>query len=380
MKRKNLIQKLILLMFFLLLALISTYPAFIGHTFRLTWDGQIHLIRFESIADAIKNKELPPIVNFMGYGNVGEVFNGMYPWLSGLMFIIPRVLLNSPMHALFIGFYLLNILTILNTYLLVRKLSKNYYIRLIGIVLYQLNAYHLTLMYSRNALGEALAYTFLPLVMLGCYLIWNNEKLGILYLALGMGMVINSHMISSILALLLIVVAELYRIISRKISLKEIYHIVSAGFLSIPLVAFTIINIGNIALKNRIATTWRGIGAIDMWETLQAMLQNDITEKSTIFNIGIMCFILLSILLVIAVTSKNNGKWKGYILGAGIVYILTLNVIPLPTKLSQSPVGVIQFTGRLLSIVMLLLTIGCVLFLKVNFDKINVKSSLFFYL
>ena len=378
MKRKNLIQKLILLIFFLLLALISTYPAFIGHTFRLTWDGQIHLIRFESVADAIKNKELPPIVNFMGYGNVGEVFNGMYPWLSGLIFIIPRVLLNSPMHALFIGFYLLNILTILNAYLLVRKLSKNYYIRLIGIVLYQLNAYHLTLMYSRNALGEALAYTFLPLVMLGCYLIWNNEKLGILYLALGMGMVTNSHMISSILALLLIVVAELYRIISRKISLKEIYHIVSAGFLSIPLVTFTIINIGNIALKNRIATTWRGIGAIDMWETLQAMLQNDITEKSTIFNIGIICFILLSILLVIAVTSKNNGKWKGYILGAGTVYILTLNVIPLPTKLSQSPVGVIQFTGRLLSIVMLLLTIGCVLFLKVNSDKINVKSSSIF--
>ena len=131
----------------------------------------------------------------MGYGNVGEVFNGMYPWLSGLVFIIPRVLVDSPMHALFISFYLLNIVTILNTYLLVRKLSKNYYIRLIGIVLYQLNTYHLTLMYSRNALGEALAYTFLPLVMLGCYLIWNNEKLGILYLALGMGMIINSHMI-----------------------------------------------------------------------------------------------------------------------------------------------------------------------------------------
>ena len=123
----------------------------------------------------------------MGYGNVGEVFNGMYPWLAGLVFIIPRALLSSPMHALFIGFYLLNILTILNTYLLVRKLSNNYYIRLIGVVLYQLNAYHLTLMYSRNALGEALAYAFLPLLMLGCHLIWNNKKIGILYLALGMG-------------------------------------------------------------------------------------------------------------------------------------------------------------------------------------------------
>ena len=378
MKRKNLIQKLILLIFFLLLALISTYPAFIGHTFRLTWDGQIHLIKFESVADAIKNKELPPIVNFMGYGNVGEVFNGMYPWLSGLVFIIPRALLSSPMHALFISFYLLNIVTILNTYLLVRKLSKNYYIRLIGIVLYQLNTYHLTLMYSRNALGEALAYTFLPLVMLGCYLIWNNEKLGILYLALGMGMIINSHMISSILAFLLIIIAEIYRIFTRKLSLKEIGYFISAGILTITVMIFTVANIANISLQNRIATTWRGLNSIDMWESLKAMLQNDITEKGTIFNIGIICFILLSILFGIAVVSKVDGGWKMYILGAGIVYILTLNVIPLPTKVSQSPVGVIQFTGRLLSIVMLLLTIGCVLFLKVNSDKINVKSSSIF--
>ena len=86
MKRSNLISKIMLALFFLVLAFISTYPAFMGHFFKLTMDGQIHLIRFESIADAIRNKELPPIVNFMGFGNVGEVFNGMYPWLS-LLFL-----------------------------------------------------------------------------------------------------------------------------------------------------------------------------------------------------------------------------------------------------------------------------------------------------
>ena len=378
MKRRNLIQRLILLMFFLVLAFISTYPAFIGHFFKLTMDGQIHLIRFESVADAIKNKELPPIVNFMGYGNVGEVFNGMYPWLSGLIFIIPRVLLSSPMHALFIGFYLLNILTILNTYLLVRKLSNNHYIRLIGVILYQLNAYHLTLMYSRNALGEALAYAFLPLTMLGCYLIWNNKKLGILYLALGMGMIINSHMISSILAFLLIIIAEIYRIFTRKLSLKEIGHFISAGILTIPIIIFTVANIANITLKNRIATTWRGINSIDMWESLKAMLQNDIADKSIIFNIGIICFVLLCILLVTSIVSKANGSWEKYILGAGIVYMLTLNVIPLPTSLPQTPVGIIQFTGRLLSIVMILLTVSCVLFLKENSNRVNTKSSFIF--
>ena len=378
MKRSNLISKFMLALFFLVLAFISTYPAFIGHFFKLTMDGQIHLIRFESVADAIKNKELPPIVNFMGYGNVGEVFNGMYPWLSGLVFIIPRVLLSSPMHALFIGFYLLNILTILNVYLLVRKLSNNYYIRLIGVILYQLNAYHLTLMYSRNALGEALAYAFLPLLMLGCYLIWNNKKIGILYLALGMGMIVNSHMISSILAFLLIIIAEIYRIFTRKLSLKEIGYFISAGILTIPIMIFTVANIANISLQNRIATTWRGINSIDMWESLKAMLQNDIADKSVIFNIGIICFTLLSILLGIAIVSKVDGSWKVYILGAGIVYILTLNIVPLPTNLAQTSIGMIQFTGRLLSIVMILLTMGCVLLLETNSNGINMKSSLIF--
>ncbi|MDW3022114.1 hypothetical protein R8L57_00155 [Ligilactobacillus salivarius] len=378
MKRSNLISKFMLALFFLVLAFISTYPAFIGHFFKLTMDGQIHLIRFESVADAIKNKELPPIVNFMGYGNVGEVFNGMYPWLSGLVFIIPRVLLSSPMHALFIGFYLLNILTILNVYLLVRKLSNNYYIRLIGVILYQLNAYHLTLMYSRNALGEALAYAFLPLLMLGCYLIWNNKKIGILYLALGMGMIINSHMISSILAFLLIIIAEIYRIFARKLNLKEIVYLISAGILSIPIIIFTVTNITNIALKNRIATTWRGLNSIDMWESLKAMLQNNITDRGVIFNIGIICFVLLCVLLVTSIVSKSDGSWKKYILGAGIIYMLTLNIIPLPTSLPQTAIGIIQFTGRLLSIVMVLLVMGCVLFLKVNSNRVNVKSSLIF--
>ena len=378
MKRSNLISKIMLALFFLVLAFISTYPAFIGHFFKLTMDGQIHLIRFESIADAIRNKELPPIVNFMGFGNVGEVFNGMYPWLSGLVFIIPRVLLSSPMHALFIGFYLLNILTILNTYLLVRKLSKNYYIRLIGVVLYQLNAYHLTLMYSRNALGEALAYAFLPLMMLGCYLIWSNKKLGILYLALGMGMIINSHMISSILAFLLIIVAEIYRIFTRKLSLKEMGYFTSAGILTIPIIIFTVANIANISLQNRIATTWRGLNSIDMWESLKAMLQNNITDRGVIFNIGIICFVLLCVLLVTSIVSKSDESWKKYILGAGIIYMLTLNIIPLPTSLPQTAIGIIQFTGRLLSIVMVLLVMGCVLFLKVNSNRVNVKSSLIF--
>ena len=103
----------------ILLAFISTYPAFFNHSFKLTWDGPIHLWRFEAISDALRNGKLPPIVNFMGYGNVGEAFNGIYPWLTSLIFVIPRIIFtNKPLLALFVGFYLLNTLTILNAYLI----------------------------------------------------------------------------------------------------------------------------------------------------------------------------------------------------------------------------------------------------------------------
>ena len=82
-------------------------------------------------------------------------------------------------------------------------------------------------------------------------------------------MIINSHMISSILAFLLIIIAEIYRIFARKLNLKEIVYLISAGILSIPIIIFTVTNITNIALKNRIATTWRGLNSIDMWESLK---------------------------------------------------------------------------------------------------------------
>lgn len=71
----KIVKPLLLLTFFITLAVISTYPAFIEHYFKITMDGQIHFARFESVIQALKNGKLPPNnINFIGYGNVGEAF------------------------------------------------------------------------------------------------------------------------------------------------------------------------------------------------------------------------------------------------------------------------------------------------------------------
>ena len=109
-------RKIILMSIFVLGAVFASYPAFCTHYFKATFDGQIHLIKFEAVTEALKHFTLPQLVNFMGYQNVGEAFNGMYPWLSGLIFIIPRLFISEPIYALFAGFVLLNLITMVNTY------------------------------------------------------------------------------------------------------------------------------------------------------------------------------------------------------------------------------------------------------------------------
>ncbi|MEO4706697.1 hypothetical protein ABHW52_03730 [Pediococcus pentosaceus] len=79
------------------------------------------------------------------------------------------------MQSMFVGYVLLNLVTMLNAYLLVKELSSDNIVRIFSAIFYGVNAYHLTLLFSREALGEAVAYTFAPLVMLGCLRIWSGK-------------------------------------------------------------------------------------------------------------------------------------------------------------------------------------------------------------
>ncbi|GAA2965653.1 hypothetical protein [Ligilactobacillus murinus] len=101
--KKRSVRKLGIVLIFVICAILATYPAFIGGYFKGTTDGQIHFIRFEAITAALKNIEIPQLINFMGYQNVGQAFNGMYPWISGLIFILPKLFISKPIYALFVS-------------------------------------------------------------------------------------------------------------------------------------------------------------------------------------------------------------------------------------------------------------------------------------
>lgn len=370
-KNKIKYQSLLIGVFLLFCAFIATYPSFLNSYFKITMDGQIHFIRFEEIAQAFKAGHFPPLVNFMGFGHWGNAFTGMYPWISGLFFIIPRIVFTNPIHAIMIGYFLVNLFTLINAYFLSRELTKKYYWQLLGTLLYEFNTYHLCVLYGRDALGEALAYTFLPLVFLGCIQIWNNKKVGILTLALGMGMTANSHVITMAFTCLFIVIIEIFRIFGRKITLKEVVRFIYAALITGLIACFSLLNMLTLMQSNELLTPGKGLSQVIPSEMFDAMLNNSISDNfSRSWNIGIIAFIML-LFLTFQLFTKKEGTWKYWTLDAWAVLISTFSWIPYSNFVVNSFFGNIQFLGRLNSFVVVFLVIATVLY----FDKYGAKLS-----
>ena len=352
-------------------AFLATYPSFFNSYFKITMDGQIHFIRFEEIARAFKADNFPPLVNFMGFGHWGNAFTGMYPWISGLFFILPQMVFKNPIHAIMVGYFLVNLFTLINAYFLARELTNKYYWRLLGVILYEFNSYHLCILYGRDAIGEALAYTFLPLIFLGCIQIWTNKKIGILTLSLGMGMITNSHVITMMFACLFIAIIEILRIFRKKISSREFVRFIYSALITGLIACFTLLNMLTLMRLNSLLTPNKMLSPVVPSEMFDAMLNNSISDNfSTRWNIGIVAFVIL-LFLTYQLFTKKEGSWKYWTLGAWAVLIATFSWIPYPNSFVNSFFGNIQFLGRLNSFVVVFLVIATVLY----FDKYGTKLS-----
>lgn len=356
-----------LTMFFLLISMAITYPAFTNHYFKLTMDGQIHLVRFESIADALKSGQLPPLVNFYGFGHVGEVFNGTYPWLTGLIYVLPRMIFNNPMHALFVATVLLNMITMLCAYLLMSELTTNRWLKLTGTLIYQLNTYHMIDIYARVALGEAIAYAFLPLVFLGAHRIWHHKQGGKFWLALGMATIINSHILTTMVACLILLVVELYRGIRyRQSILKEWLQFIISGLMAFAMSIYSIVNVVLLYTNNHMSAINRTLTQISPLSLVTNSINNRISDHTV--NIGIVCLILLVSLFAKSFFVEQK-SWATYIWGAMGLFIITLNWIKFPKGLETSWLGQIQMLTRLYMVVVLFIAMSFVLYVSEN-DKI----------
>lgn len=338
------------------LAVLSTLPAFTNHIFKLSYDGNIHLARYAAITQALSHGSLPPLVNFIGLNHTGIAMNGMYPWLTSTIFIIPKLLFSNPIIALMIGFVLLNFLTIFNTFLLARFITHKRWVQILGIAVYQFSSYHMAVLYSRNAFGEALAYAFLPLVLLGCLKIWNKATNGWLYLGFGMSAVANSHILSLIIISTILAILFFIRIMKHQVTGSETINYIKATILTILSAFYTLANIGTLLSSNLLMSPTPKLVPLNAANYWQALMHNSIIERSASFNMGPINTGLVFLLIIILFTNRS-GAWRHWSIATIIIFFSSFDWLPWQ-NFAGTPINIIQFLGRLLFITSLLLSIS----------------------
>ncbi|GMA69095.1 hypothetical protein GCM10025879_03410 [Leuconostoc litchii] len=214
----------------------------------------------------------------------------------------------------------------------------------------------MTVLYSRNALGEALAYAFIPLVFLGCFKIWHNKKNGWLYLGIGMGAIANSHILSLIIITVMIIICFFIRLLHRQITIKELQNYIKATVLAILSALYTLTNMGSLLLSNLLVSPGPNLIPLNTTKYWQALLDNSIIERADSFNIGVINTGLIIFLAFMLFTNKN-GVWRYWSVATIILFFSTFDWLPWQNFVN-TPINVIQFLGRLLFLVSMLLSIS----------------------
>lgn len=86
------------IMLIVVLGIIATIVPFLSHFYNISTDGVYHLARFQSIADSLKDNLIPTTLNFKYVAHnsaIGVAINSLYPWLTGLIFIIPNLIFQK---------------------------------------------------------------------------------------------------------------------------------------------------------------------------------------------------------------------------------------------------------------------------------------------
>ncbi|MGV0167380.1 hypothetical protein ACRYI5_02115 [Furfurilactobacillus sp. WILCCON 0119] len=357
--------------------IILTLPAFLHVPFKLSWDGSIHLSRIESISQAFHHGQLPPLVSFIGLDQALTAVSGMYPWLTLLLFAVPRFFIANPVHAWVAGLFLLNFLTGITAYCLARSLTTNRIYRWAGMSVYLFNGYHLILLYARSSLGEALAYAFFPIVLLGCWTIWQHNRRGWLWLALGMGAIANSHVLSLFATVLLVALAEIWRLFHRQVHLAEVCQFGLAAVLSGLSASLALANIVTLSLQNKILPPSSYTVAALPTTVFNSLINNSIYENAYAWSLGLICTIALIWLVYRALTTKTGTslRWPKWSLATGGVVVLTFSWWPW-FLLRHTIFAQFQFVGRALGLAALLLTVALLTYWIEN--KTPVKPILIF--
>ncbi len=207
----------------LLLIIVCSLPLTVNYLFGNAHDLKFHLTRIEGIKDGLQNGVFPVKIqsNWLGGGYAVSVFYG------DLLLYIPAILrLFGVSIQTSYNFYvlLINTLTVLIAYHCFTKMSDQK-AGLLCTIIYSFNIFRLYDIYTRAAVGEYTAMTFMPLLAYGLWKVYKlpaeskEHERSWITITIGCLGIFLSHMISTEMTALFVILTVI--ILWKKTFCKE---------------------------------------------------------------------------------------------------------------------------------------------------------------
>ncbi|KJU75182.1 hypothetical protein AH70_06800 [Pediococcus damnosus LMG 28219] len=279
-------------------------------------DLHFHIDRVENLVGVLKGHNLLSFISTYAYNRTGIAVDQFYPNLFMYPFAILRILIKSPVSAIYDGFILINLLTCFIAHLSYKSFSGSNFQAFIFTNFYFFATWRFTDMFARFDLGELLAIAFIPLAFLGFYEVMfrNTKKWPIL--ALGMSLILYSHLLSALMiafCFVLMVIVNLKKIPNIKLTILRFLN---------AMILFLVLSFGFIysfLYTSRSATVKLPVArilqneALNPFYVLKDSISNSISiYRPEVYNIGIVAIAILILLLRVKPMNKLTSQLTGW--------------------------------------------------------------------
>lgn len=373
-KRKNII------LFLIVIAVISSITLFLIPNISRGHDLAFHLSRISAIKDNLKLGIIggyiyPNYLGGYGYGN-GLFYPDLFLYIPAFLSYLGLSVITS--YKIFL--LLISFCSVSTMYICVNGIGKNKKSALISSFIYGFASYRLVDMFTRAALGETLAFVFAPLVIYGMYKIIYDDYKKFYILTIGMSGLILSHLISTYLIGIVLVILCLVNIKKLFKEKKRILYLIIAALSTLCLTAYFIFPMleqmgsGKFIFNNLDETSKLLERSLPIWSIFIEFPYHVLRKLWIPTGLGIGFFVLIYCYLK---EVKDNDKFTNFCFITGIIFLIfSTNLFP--WNLFQKVLSPIQFPWRFYFISVLLLSIGSGIMLSKKNINIEKKAKFLF--
>lgn len=330
------------------ISVISIFPYFFNSYIFSQDDLLFHRTRLESYYQAVKHMDFFPRVFPMMGLNFGYGADLFYPSILLLPFAFFRMIGITFVSSYYIYQLLISFVTAAISFYFLYSIKKSKKQALLFSCFYTLSTYRLIDQSVRAALGETLAFAFLPLFILGVYSIFYSDHHQWRLLGVAMSLLIASHLITAFYSFILLIIFILFN--WKKCQHNEIKSLIQSGLLTIGLSAWFLFpyfeQIYHLKFNFDATTLW----ASGLNFSLGNLFVNSLANLSAPFtelkpNMGL--FLLVAVIIASFSYPKLTPRNKRLTLATVFLVLLATNIFPWEI-FKLSILATIQFPWRLL--------------------------------